>query len=81
MSVDSGTSSEPRYRFGTCQPIWSQENWWGYKVSVGREAVRGLEFRCHGDKEDTQREREKKKTEECNGLHIKEDATKYTGCL
>ena len=30
-------------------------------MSVGREAVRGLEFRCHGDKEDTQREREKKK--------------------
>lgn len=30
-------------------------------MSVGREAVRGLEFRCHGDKEDTQRERKKKK--------------------
>lgn len=30
-------------------------------MSVGREAVQGLEFRCHGDKEDTQRERKKKK--------------------
>lgn len=30
-------------------------------MSTGREAVQGLEFRCQGDKEDTQREREKKK--------------------
>lgn len=29
-------------------------------MNVGREAVQGLEFRCQGDKEDTQREREKK---------------------
>ena len=52
-------------------------------MSTGREAVQGLEFRCQGDKEDTQRERgkKKKKTEGCDGLHIKEDAIKCTCCF